>query len=237
MHEADGGIANDMLLETILRILPEGLFICDANGRVVRANDAALRITGHTAETVLEQNLLDPEWNHLADDDEESRYAEGDGPLVGAIKGGKACVNSAIKLKVKEAERILSVSSSRIQSLVGDTVGAIAIIRDITEERQNGKMEREFLSLLAHELRAPLTVISGYAQLLGRRLTKKGLDDEADSVELIEKQVSRLSGMIADLLDTRQLDESYAVLVRKQSQVSGHTAPAATHDVEQSSNQ
>jgi PAS domain S-box-containing protein len=185
------------------------LFICDADGRVLRANDAALRITGHTTETALRQNLLEAAWNRLADDDEASRYAAGDGPLVGAIKAGKDCSNIAIKLKVKEEERILSVSSSQVHSLLGETVGAIAIIRDITEEHRNGSSEGEHRRLLAHELKSPLAVISGYAQLIERRLTKQGRDDEAGLANRIQEQVIRMSATVSDLMESGPGAESH----------------------------
>jgi signal transduction histidine kinase len=64
----------------------------------------------------------------------------------------------------------------------------------------------EFLGLLSHELRAPLTVISGYAQLLGRRLGRKGLPEEEEYADLIKEQASRMSGMVSDIVELGRLE-------------------------------
>jgi signal transduction histidine kinase len=75
------------------------------------------------------------------------------------------------------------------------------------EEHQSQQLQEEFLSLLSHELRAPLTVIGGYAQMLSRKLTRKGLLDEAASADIIKAQASRMSAMVADLVESGRLAE------------------------------
>jgi signal transduction histidine kinase len=64
----------------------------------------------------------------------------------------------------------------------------------------------EFLGLLSHELRLPLTVIHGYAQLLGKKLGRKGLVDEALYADLIREQTSRLERMMTDLVEVGRLE-------------------------------
>jgi two-component system sensor histidine kinase VicK len=75
------------------------------------------------------------------------------------------------------------------------------------EEHQSQQLQEEFLSLLSHELRAPLTVIGGYAQMLSRKLARKGLLDEAASADIIKAQASRMSAMVADLVESGRLAE------------------------------
>jgi PAS domain S-box-containing protein len=227
MHEVDGVFAGDALLETLWRITGEGLLMCDAVGRVVHANAAALRITGHTLETMSEQNLLDSQWNHMAQEDERGRYGEGDGPLARTIRDGSEYMNIAIKVKVRDDERILSINCSPLPMAGDARVGAIVTIRDITEEGRHTQLQRESLSLLAHELRAPLTVIGGYSQIIMRRLIKKGLPEDANIVQLIEKQVSRLSSMISHMVEAGTLDDTNrlpAVERQLPSQQIGHVA-------------
>jgi signal transduction histidine kinase len=67
-------------------------------------------------------------------------------------------------------------------------------------------MKEDFLSILSHELRGPLTVISGYAQMLARRLGRHGLTEELNYVALIKENALRMSGMVGDLVDSGRLE-------------------------------
>jgi signal transduction histidine kinase len=75
------------------------------------------------------------------------------------------------------------------------------------DEHEIQQLQDEFLSLLSHELRAPLTVIGGYAQMLSRKLARKGLVEEAASADIIKAQASRMSAMVADLVESGRLVE------------------------------
>src|SRR5687768_15670010 len=77
------------------------------------------------------------------------------------------------------------------------------------------KTGEEFLGLLSHELRAPLTVISGYAQLLGRKLGRKGLSDEVVYADLIKEQTSRMARMVTDLVELGRLESGAFELERQ----------------------
>ena len=66
-----------------------------------------------------------------------------------------------------------------------------------------------FLSLMAHELRSPLTSVKGYSQLLMRQARRHALPDAAvRSAEVIEQQAARLSEMIDELHDAARLRRS-----------------------------
>jgi signal transduction histidine kinase len=77
----------------------------------------------------------------------------------------------------------------------------------------------EFLGLLSHELRAPLTVISGYAQLLGRRLARGEMHAEEEYADLIKEQASRMSGMVSDLVELGRLEGGLRELQLSQVQL------------------
>src|SRR5262249_5838203 len=71
---------------------------------------------------------------------------------------------------------------------------------DISERKALERLERRFLSMVAHDLRGPLTALGGYAQLLQRR---RSYSDRA--VAGIRKQVARLDRLIGDLRDVWEL--------------------------------
>ena len=67
---------------------------------------------------------------------------------------------------------------------------------------QVNEMNRDFLRTVAHELKTPLTVISGYAQLMGRQLEKGALADSAPQrLETIRQEADRLAEIVTRLTD------------------------------------
>lgn len=69
-----------------------------------------------------------------------------------------------------------------------------------------GRARDAFISLMAHELRSPLTSIKGYAQLLMRQSKKHAIPDAMlRSVESIEQQSGRMAEMVGELLDASRI--------------------------------
>ena len=67
---------------------------------------------------------------------------------------------------------------------------------------QVNTMNKDFLRMVAHELKTPLTVISGYAQLLTRQMEKQQLSDQApERLRTIRSEADRLSEMVSRLMD------------------------------------
>jgi PAS domain S-box-containing protein len=74
-------------------------------------------------------------------------------------------------------------------------------VMDITERKQVERLQREFLALVTHELKGPLTSLKGFAQLMRRR----GVYD-ARGIEAIISQGNHLERLINDLLDAVRIE-------------------------------
>jgi PAS domain S-box-containing protein len=72
--------------------------------------------------------------------------------------------------------------------------------RDATERRRQQRTEREFISLVGHELRNPIASLKGYAQLMRRRAAYS-----EEAVDTIVRQTNRLNRLVGDLLDASRL--------------------------------
>jgi two-component system phosphate regulon sensor histidine kinase PhoR len=103
---------------------------------------------------------------------------------------------------------------------LGDA-GAIVVLYDVTRLRSLEAVRREFLSNAAHELRTPVTAISGYAETL----LAGGVDPEISQefLRTIHRNAQRIAALVADLLVLDSL-ESRAALV-------GARTPIALADV------
>jgi two-component system phosphate regulon sensor histidine kinase PhoR len=85
-------------------------------------------------------------------------------------------------------------------------IGAIAVFVDITEKKQAEKLRREFTANVSHELKTPLTSISGYSELLLNGLVKD--EDKPEFLAKIYAESGRMLTLIDDIMFLSKLDES-----------------------------
>lgn len=71
----------------------------------------------------------------------------------------------------------------------------------------NDRMRREFTANITHELKTPLTAISGYAELIGSGMVASE-DDQRDFAMRIYKEAGRLTSLVNDILTLSNLDEA-----------------------------
>ncbi len=84
----------------------------------------------------------------------------------------------------------------------------LLLVSDVSRQMRLEAVRRDFVSNASHELRSPLTVISGYLETLGQ---DPALDDELRGpVAEMQRQAERMTGMIRDLLELSRLEESDA---------------------------
>ncbi len=82
----------------------------------------------------------------------------------------------------------------------------VIILADITKEINLENLRKEFLTIMSHEMRTPLSVINGYLEIL---LNEKGLDPKIHSyLRKIEEETARLTRMFNDLLDIQRLEKA-----------------------------
>src|SRR5207253_5660032 len=78
--------------------------------------------------------------------------------------------------------------------------------RDITQQRAAERVRSEFTSTLSHELRTPLTSILGSLQLLRSGVMGDLDKDQAELVEIAEKNSKRLLDLINEVLDIEKIE-------------------------------
>ena len=88
-----------------------------------------------------------------------------------------------------------------------DWYGGLFILYDITESEQREQLRREFTSNVSHELKTPLTSISGFAEMLATGLYQ-GKDDVAHFGQLIRKEAQRLLGLIDGIIHLTRIEEA-----------------------------
>ncbi|MBC8075583.1 MAG: PAS domain S-box protein, partial [Chloroflexales bacterium] len=80
-------------------------------------------------------------------------------------------------------------------------LGAIANVRDITDQKREEERQNTFISVISHELRTPVSIIKGYASTLRRDDASWSAETLRDGLLVIEEEADRLARQIQDLLD------------------------------------
>jgi signal transduction histidine kinase len=93
----------------------------------------------------------------------------------------------------------VAVTSATLKDEEGDVFGAVAVVRDMTREREIERMKTEFLSNISHELRTPLTPIKGYAEILSRKEVPR--EKAKQFMRGILESTSRLERIVELLVD------------------------------------
>jgi len=183
--------------------LGEGVYALDRASRCTFVNPAAEQMLGRVGKQLRGQHvrsmfpaqatlgpasdaipaaLVDVLDHGVTRRDEEAQFVRPDGALF-------ATAYSAAPIRID-----------------GQVVGAVITFRDMTNVRQLQRMREEYLALLSHDLRAPLTTIQGRAELLLRWLAQQGLAREADSAKIVVESSRRMNDLIEELLDRTRAD-------------------------------
>ena len=113
---------------------------------------------------------------------------------------------------LQQGERTLSVIASPVLES-GQVTGAVVLTLDVTEREQREKLRREFSANVSHELKTPLTSISGFAELMSQGLVPP---DKVREFSLdIQKECTRLTNLVEDIIDLSRLEEGGGDMTRE----------------------
>ncbi len=119
---------------------------------------------------------------------------------------------TSIGLK-KDKIKFESVTNiSPILTAKGEVDYLLVIERDVSEDKQRERTKSEFISVVSHELRTPMTVIRGYASLLGEGKLGELNTKQHEYVEKISEETTRLLDMANDMLDLQKFDANKIIL-------------------------
>jgi PAS domain S-box-containing protein len=194
--------------ETVFDLSPQPLAITrEADGRYLYVNDAFVELMGFTREEAVGKTSVELGLWTL------EQRAEFVGPLKDSPRR-----SLEITVRAKDGRAIRVVLSS-IRSEIDGVPCMVNSSTDVTDERANedalrqvDRRKDEFLAMLSHELRNPLTPILTAARLLERRVD----DDARQDVGIIIRQVKHLVRLVDDLLDISRVAKGTVTLSKTQ---------------------
>ncbi len=193
-------------MNAILQGLAEAVIVADPSGRIVLRNRAASEITGVTAEEAQERLATGREPPRMSDG---TIVPFGQWPIQRALRGEQSSGEEFLLQRPDGTTARVIVGISSVRDERGDIQLGIATFRDVTELRRLEQMREEYVSLISHDLRNPLTALMGHSQFLQRHLEQKGLEQESHTAELVVKNARRMNAMIHDLVESVRLESGY----------------------------
>ena len=209
-------------LEALVETSPVGVVVFDARtGNLVSLNREARRIVeglcspGQSAEQLLEVITC-----RRADGRE---IALDQLPLAGALSGAETVRAEEIALSVPDGRSVTTlINATPIHDPDGPD-GALASVvvtmQDLEPLRELERMRAEFLGMVSHELRAPLTSIKGSAATVLRAARIVGPAEVAQFFRIIDEQADRMDSLIGDLLDAGRIDTGTLSVAPEPSEV------------------
>lgn len=172
-------------LSTIINNMDEGLIILDNDLRVIMLNESAYSWLGT-----------------------DTPRSECTGKHMSEI-----CVSREICDCIERADSVnLTLNGRHLQLHVNhvvssaEQVGRIGLMLDVTERSEIDRIKQEFTANVSHELKTPLTSISGYAEIIESGMARG--DDAPVFAGRIRKESERMLALISDIIKLSKLDEA-----------------------------
>ena len=189
----------EVAAENIFTIIPDSLILADLNEKIVQVNDALLKVSGFTKKEVIGKKISELFVNQKTGEE-----------IVSLLWVNGELKNFETQFKTKTGQITVLFSGSIVKRNKDRVIGFTCIVNDITERKEMEKKlvtaERfasigELAGMVGHDLRNPLSSMSGATYYIKTRYADK-LDDKAkDMLTAIDKSIDYSNKIVNDLLD------------------------------------
>jgi signal transduction histidine kinase len=158
--ESDLAVTNQRLqaekntLQTVLQSMTDGVVVADRRDLVQLVNPAAARLLsvprnclGHTLQEIIPETA----------------------DSVARSKLGEITTGITLERGDPDSPRLLEARSAPLRNAEDSVIGTVWVFSDVTEERGIEQAKSDFVSFVAHEMRSPLTSISGFSSMLQKQ--------------------------------------------------------------------
>ena len=185
-------------LAGILRSMTDAVITFDASGRTIQSNPQGEAVLKRWAEIA---------WD--SEPDAEGRSGDVPGPLRelydAVLREGRDTSG-----RVHVHNEVWSVVMAPLKS-DRSVRGAVAVLRDVTEEYRLEKLRTDFIANVSHEIRTPLSMLQGYSEALLDDIAATP-EERRELVRVIHEESQRMSRLVQDLLDLAKMEAGHVEL-------------------------
>lgn len=184
----------------------DGIISLDQEGRFTFANAAAERILGVPRKAILQRTFDQGSWKLSSLKGEP--LPEEETPFKRVLQEQTGVYGLKMRMERPDGEEIiLSTNVAPLFDATGNFEGMVGVFTDVTEQHELQELNNAFHHTLAHDLRNPLTVIQGHAEVLQDTLRNdKSKGTVSQNIEGILEGSGKMEKMIQDLLDTARIE-------------------------------
>ncbi|MFE4710956.1 MULTISPECIES: ATP-binding protein [unclassified Paenibacillus] len=198
-------------LSSVLRSMSDAVVTFDIDGHII--------LTNPHGQSLLEtwRNL---EWEQESDPEPgEEIISKGEVPLplrplfLSTLQeGGDQRSNVHVRQGVWSVHMAPLYSENHIR-------GAVAVLRDVTEEVKLEKMRRDFVANVSHEIRTPLSMMQGYSEALLDGMASSP-EESSELIQVIHDESLRMGRLVKDLLDLARMEAGHTDMLKAQVDMS-----------------
>ncbi|MBN1816626.1 MAG: PAS domain S-box protein [Sedimentisphaerales bacterium] len=225
-------------IEQIIHTIRDAVVVVDGFDRIVLANSAAEQIFGFSARSSLARTV-----------GEAIDHPEFVASMCHIRQSKLPHLKHELTVKAGDHLHVYDCIFSCIRDEKQEIAGVVAILHDITREKEISQMKNDFVSHVSHELKTPLASINAYAEML---VDGEAQDEQAihQFCSIIQSQALRLNRLIEDILNISRIESglikvdkqnlSMALLMRdavemitsyaQEKNITIHTPPAILYD-------
>ncbi|UHA72934.1 ATP-binding protein [Paenibacillus sp. 481] len=190
-------------LASILRSMTDAVITFDASGYMVLANPQG--------EAILKQwHTLEWDEYDTLEDEVEDIHVESTTKVHGPLRPlFKTVVEEAreVTTRIHVQQEVWSVVMGPLYKKNG-VRGAVAVLRDVTEEVRMEKLRKDFVANVSHEIRTPLSMLQGYSEALLDDIVSSP-EERRELVQVIHDESLRMSRLVKDLLDLARMEAGH----------------------------
>ncbi len=183
---------------TLIHQATAGVAEMDVAGTYVFVNKKWCEITGFEEEEMYRLTCFD--YVH-PDDAVQSRQL-----FEQTVATGRPFINEKRIICKDGTELWINETISGISGVQGEIKSIVSVCIDITDRKTIEKQKDEFIGMVSHELKTPVTSLKAYAQVLQMRFLEGGDLASAGMLQKMEGQINRLTLLVQDLLDVTRLE-------------------------------
>lgn len=185
-------------LAAIIESSDDAIIGKNLNSIIMTWNRGAENIFGYKADEIIGKSirtLIPPEMQ----DEEDTILAQ--------LRQGKRIDHFETTRITKDGTSIdVSITISPIKDTEGKIIGASKIARDITQQKNIQRQKDDFMGIVSHELKTPVTSLKAFTQVLHHKFAKAGDVKSAALLNKMHTQINKLTKLIADLLDVTKIE-------------------------------